>query len=396
MIKKNTYFLRDFRFNRMELAGSLGDLGVLLPLSIGMILINKLSATNVFWIIGLFYILSGLYFRVTVPVQPMKVIGAYAIAYGLTPHQISASTLWMGLVLLFLGLSGLIQLIGKYMPRSTVRGVQLSVGVVLMIKGFKLMADSDPGLSVEVAGPFPIGLILGVVGIILTLLLINNRKLPAALVVIVVGILTGLIIGKPSGFEHAGLGFHFPNLLPYGWFSLPDFWWVLPVLVLPQTPMTIGNAIVSNTDMMHEYFGDKASRATYRSITLSQGLAEIGSFIMGGIPLCHGAGGLAAHYRFGARTAGSNLIIGGIFLLLALFLGDDIFIILNLLPLSILGVLLVFAGLQLAAMIMDLKEKQELFVALFMLGLALTFNLGAAFLSGIAVAFMLKTKRFAV
>jgi len=91
-----------YRFDRLEVAGSLGDLGTLLPLAIGMILLNKLHATNVFVLIGIFYIVAGHYFGVPVPVQPMKVIGAYAIATGLTPTQIVSSSLWMGIFMLFL------------------------------------------------------------------------------------------------------------------------------------------------------------------------------------------------------------------------------------------------------------------------------------------------------
>ncbi|MDH3558650.1 MAG: putative sulfate/molybdate transporter, partial [Deltaproteobacteria bacterium] len=136
-----------YRFDRMEVAGSLGDLGTLLPLAIGMILLNKLHATNVFMLIGFFYIVAGHYFGVPVAVQPMKVIGAYAIATGLTSTQIIASSLWMGVIILFLGTTGLIQVIGKYTPKSTVRGVQLGVGVVLMIKGLKLMILPDPNLA---------------------------------------------------------------------------------------------------------------------------------------------------------------------------------------------------------------------------------------------------------
>ena len=396
MAKTRNDFFPDLLFNRIEVAGSLGDLGTLLPLSIGMILINKLSATNVFCTIGLFYILAGLYFRVPVPVQPMKVIGAYAISVGLTQQQIIASNLWMGFVLLFLGLSGLIQIIGKYIPKSTIRGVQLTVGIVLMTKGFKLMVGHDPNLSVQSIGPIPIGILLGIVGIILTFLLLDNRRLPAALVVIGTGMIVGLFIGKPSGLAYTDIKLHIPDFMPYGWPSWTDFLWVFPVLVLPQTPMTIGNAIIANTDMMHEYFGTKAYRATYRRITLSQGFAEIFSFLLGGIPICHGAGGLAAHYRFGARTAGSNVIIGGIFLLLVLFLGENILSALKLLPFSILGVLLLFAGLQLATMISDLKEKEDFFVALLMVGLALTFNLGIAFIAGILTALMLRSERFSV
>jgi len=375
-----------YRFDRMELAGSLGDLGTLLPLAIGMIVLNHLHATNVFVLIGLFYIVAGHYFEVPVPVQPMKVVGAYAIAAGLTPTQIVASSLWMGVFLLFLGTTGLIQTIGKYTPKSTVRGVQLAVGVILMIKGLKLMIMPDPNLAAQAVGPINLGIILGGAGLTLTFLLLDNRKLPAALVLIVLGILLGLFIGKPFDAASFNWSVHFPKLIPYGWPSLDDFLWVLPVLVLPQIPMTLGNAIISNTDVMHEYFGDRARKATYRSVANSQGLADVVSFFLGGIPMCHGAGGLAAHYRFGARTAGSNLIIGVIFIFLALVFGETMLAILNLLPFSFLGVLLVFAGVQLALMIQDLQDRRDLFVALFMLGIALASNLGVAFILGIVVA----------
>jgi SulP family sulfate permease len=385
-----------YRFDRMEFAGSLGDLGTMLPLAIGMIVLNKLHATNVFILVGFFYIAAGFYFRVTTPVQPMKVIGAYAIAVGLTPTQIVASSLWMGIFVLFLGTTGLIQTIGKYTPKSTVRGVQLGVGVVLMVKGLKLMILPDPNLAIQALGPVSMSIILGTAGLVLTLLLLDNKKLPAALVIIILGIVLGIFIGKPLRAEAFNWSIHFPKLMPYGWPSLDDFLWVLPVLVLPQIPMTIGNAIISNTDVMHEYFGERAYRATYRSVSNSQGIADVVSFFLGGIPMCHGAGGLAAHYRFGARTAGANLIIGGIFVFFALIFGEIMVAILNLLPFSLLGVLLVFAGLQLALMIQDVEDRKDLFVVLLMLGIALASNLAVAFVAGIIVAYALKSDKLTI
>ncbi len=385
-----------YQFNRMEFAGSLGDLGTLLPLAIGMVVINGLHAINVMVTVGLFYIGAGFYFKVPVPVQPMKVIGAYAIAAGLTPLQITASSLWMGVLLLFLGTTGLIHIIAKYTPKSTVRGVQLGVGVILMGKGLNFMIQPDPNLAVQTIGPLSVGIILGVIGMAITLLLLENRKIPAAVVVICGGILVGLLIGQPFKGDAIKIGIHLPRFFPYGMPSLKDIHWVLPVLVLPQIPMTIGNAILSNTDVMHEYFGEKARRASYRSIANSQGIADIISFIWGGIPMCHGAGGLAAMYRFGARTAAANLMIGGIFVLLAVLLGENALVVLKLLPFSILGVLLVFAGAQLAIMILDLKERKDLFVALVMLGITLTVNLAAAFICGIIIAYVLKSRRMHV
>ncbi len=385
-----------FIFNRMEFSGSLGDLGALLPIAIAMIVLNGLNATNVMVTIGVFYILSGLYFKVPVPVQPMKVIGAYAIAVGLTPTQIVASSLWMGIFVLLLGTTGLIHIIGKYTPKSTIRGVQLAVGVILMTKGLKFMIQPDPNLAVQSIGPVNIGIILGIAGLAVTFLLLDNRKIPAAVLVVVGGIIIGLFIGKPLKMEELKIGFYWPRFFPYGLPSLSDMLWVLPVLVLPQIPMTIGNAILSNTDVMHEYFGERAHRASYRSIANSQGIADIISFMWGGIPMCHGAGGLAAMYRFGARSAGANLMIGGIFVILGLVFGQSALHILNLLPLSVLGVLLFFAGVQLALMIQDLTKRKDLFVALVMLGITHTSNLAVAFICGIIIAYALKSGKIRV
>ena len=387
---------RTFRFDRMELAGSLGDLGTLLPLAIGMIVLCDLQATAVFLLVGLFYILAGTYFGVPVAVQPMKAIGAYAIAAGLSAQQITSAGLWMGAILLLLGLTGLIEIIRKYTPKSTIRGVQLALGVVLLTKGLQLIIDEDPGLAVQIAGPVGLGLIIGVVGLVLTFVLLDNKKLPAALVIIALGIVAGLIFGRPMDTSDFHWGLHLPDPLPYGWPEWEVLWWVLPLVVLPQLPMTIGNAILSNVDVSKEYFKDDAARVTPRAATLSQGLANLAVFFFGGMPMCHGAGGLAAHYRFGARTAGSNIIIGGIFVVLALLFGEAVVPVLRLMPLAILVVLLIFAGLQLALMIQDLTDRKDFFVVILMLGLTMVFNLAVAFLAGIVVAYVLKSDWFSV
>ncbi len=387
---------KHYRFDRMEIAGSLGDLGTLLPLAVGMIVLRGVYATNVLIMVGLFYIIAGVYFRVPIAVQPMKAIAAYAIAVGLTTEQIASSCLWMGIFLLFLGITGLIEIIRKYVPISTIRGLQLSLGIVLLTKGLGLMVATDPNLKVQSVGPIPMGLLLGVLGLVLTFILVNNKKLPAALLIIILGLAAGLLIGKPVDTSQFSLGVHLPEPLPYGWPNWNDFLYVLPAVVLPQLPLTIGNAIISNTDLSHQYFQKQAIRVTNRRSAISQGLANLASFFMGGIPMCHGAGGLAAHYRFGARTGGSNLIIGTVFVVLALILGEGLVGVLKLLPLSILGVLLVFAGLQLALMIQDLNDRKDLFTALLMLGLALVFNLGVAFLAGIVVAYAAKNHRIQV
>ena len=114
------------------------------------------------------------------------------------------------------------------------------------------------------------------------------------------------------------------------------------------------------------------------------------------MPLCHGAGGLAAHYRFGARTAGSNIFIGAIFVAFAVFIGDQAIKFLSLIPFSVLGALLVFAGAQLALMILDIKERKDLFIVIAILGITLASNLAFGFLSGIVLAHIFRSSSMKV
>ncbi len=395
-----------YKFDRLEFAGSLGDLGTLLPIAIAMILINGLDATGLMLSIGLFYILAGVYFRVTVPVQPMKVIGAYAIATGISASQIVSSGLLMGIFLLIIGVTGAIDLIGKYTPKAVVRGVQLSTGALLMAEGVRFMAGTsrfqvlrhaaEPYLNVQALGPISIGIPIGIVAGVATLLLLNNRRFPAGLVVVIGGLLLGLILGNHQGFDLLRLGFNLPRILPFGWPAHADFTLALLILVLPQAPMTLGNAVIAYADLSRDYFGEDSSRVTNRATCVTMALANFVSFLFGGMPICHGAGGLAAHYRFGARTAGSNLMIGFIFLSLAVLLGDHAVSVVSLLPMAILGVLLLFAGSQLALTILDMNERKNLFVSLLMLGITLASNLAVAFIVGFIAAHALKSERLSV
>jgi SulP family sulfate permease len=395
-----------YAFNRMEFAGSLGDLGTVLPLAIGMIMVNGLDPSGLFFSVGLFYILAGIYFGITTPIQPMKVIGAYAIATAMTPHQIMASGMLMGACLLLIGATGAITLIGKYTPTATVRGVQLSTGTLLMAEGVKFMIGktrlqelhqmAEPYLAVQQLGPIPVGLIIGIIGACITLLLLENKKMPAGLVIVGLGILIGLVVGTRVGLGDIRPGLYLPRILPLGFPEGADFTFALLALVVPQMPMTIGNAVIADMDLSINYFGDDARRVTGRALCVSMGLGNFLSALLGGMPLCHGAGGLAAHYRFGARSAGSNLIIGAIFILLILVLGNRILAVFNLIPMAILGVLLLFAGSQLALTVLDIKERKEMFVVVTILGITLASNLAAGFIVGIALAYLLRSPKLSV
>ncbi|MGD9106197.1 MAG: putative sulfate/molybdate transporter [Desulfobacterales bacterium] len=395
-----------FKFDRMELAGSLGDLGTLLPIAIAMVLFNGLDALGLFLSVGVFYVFSGIYFGITVPVQPMKVIGAYAIATAMSADQILASSLLMGFFLLIIGITGAIDIISKVTPRSVIRGVQLSTGALLISGGVKFITGTskyqvlqqavEPHLSVQYLGAIPISLVIGAVAAIATLLLLDNKRFPAGLIVVAGGLFAGLALGARFDLSSGGFGFNLPEIHPFAFPGKADFTFALFALALPQLPMTLGNAVLAYTDLSKEYFGNRSEKVTNRKACVSMAFANFISFFLGGMPLCHGAGGLAAHYRFGARTAGSNVMIGTLFLVLAVFLGDDIVGLFNLLPMSILGVLLVFAGSQLTLTILDLNRRKDYFVATLILGITLASNLAAGFIVGMIVAQLLKWDKLSV
>ncbi len=397
---------KNIKFNRMEIAGSLGDLGALLPIAIAMVLVNGLNPVGLFFSIALFFIISGLYFDVTVPVQPMKVIGAYAIATALTPSQILASSLLMGIFLLIIGLTGAIETIKKHTPTAVIRGVQLSTGAMLISGGIKfiigtskfqlLQNAAEPYLSVQFFGPVQIGIVIGVIGGIVTFLFLDNKRFPAGLIVVIGGLIAGLILGARLDMSSGSFGINIPQIFPFPFPEKADFTFALFALVLPQLPMTMGNAVLAYTDLSKEYFKEKSSKVSNRKVCISMALANFLSFCLGGMPLCHGAGGLAAHYRFGARTAGSNLIIGFFLLILALVLGKNIIGFFNLLPMSILGILLVFAGAQLTLTIMDLKTRKEFFVSTMILGITLASNLAVGFIAGMVIAHLLRWDKLSV
>jgi SulP family sulfate permease len=284
--------------------------------------------------------------------------------------------------------------------------VQLSTGVLLVSQGVRLMLgtsrfqilkqSAEPYLVLQQIGWLPIGIVIGLALAFLTLLLLENRRFPAALVVVGAGLLLGVFMGSREGLDQLNIGFYLPELLPSGFPSTADFSFALLVLVLPQIPMTLGNAVIANADLSIQYFPQDGRRVTYRALCISMALGNLLSFFIGGMPMCHGAGGLASRYRFGARTAGSNLFIGAVFLVLAVFLGSHVLAVIYMLPMAALGVLLIFAGAQLALTLLDMQTRKALFVPILMLGITLASNLAVGFLTGIAVAYLLRWKRLSV
>jgi len=387
------------RFDRVELAGAFGDLGTLLPIVVGMILINKLSPSTVLLAFGLFYLATGYYFRLPVPVQPLKAVGAIAIAYPalITEPVIGASGIIFGALLLLFALTGIVDKLAKLFTQPVVRGIQLSLGLVFLKKGIELIVSPQvflnglPGRFAE----YHINLIIGIVVFALVLGLLDNKKFPAALVALAAGIISGFALG---GFNAEALSIG-PTRMQVIFPSLQDFWTAFIMLILPQIPLTIGNACVGTADTCCTLFPQSSSLSKSKAgkFALTMGIANFPAGFFGAVPMCHGTGGLAAHYRFGARTGGAPVMIGAILVVMALAFGEFGFALLAMIPNSVLGVLLVFAGLELCPLVRSLKGNEEYFVALLITGIALAVpNMAWAFGIGIAVDLFIRKLRIKI
>lgn len=339
------------RFDLKELAGAIGDYGTLLPIVVGVVVVTRMPLSPILFFFGLSYILTGLYYRLPIPVEPMKVIGAIAIGGSLTKGEIAGAGIITGLILLGLGLFGGMNQIKKVVPISIIRGIQLVLALTFFQTAFTfIQVDPILGLiSLAIVSAFTLLPVLDI----------------SSLLLFTLGILVGLYHHGAPGFYQ----FQWPFLsLP----SLPELGRGFLAGALPQIPLTLGNSILATSLLVADLFKEKVPEGR---LAKSVGLMCLLSSPFGGLPMCHGAGGLAAQYRFGARTGGSNILSGGILLVVAFFFASKEVI--QLLPYGVLGALLFFSGLQL---LKSAAKTNDYWITL-LTGFLGFFHLAAAFLA---------------
>ncbi|HEX7054864.1 MAG TPA: putative sulfate/molybdate transporter [Burkholderiales bacterium] len=359
------------RYDRAEWAGAFGDLGTLLPFVLAYIAVVKVDPLGMLLAFGLAMVAVGLYYRTPVPVQPMKAIGAVAATQAaqvitITPQAVFAGGLATGLLWLAIGASGLAQRLSRVVPRPVTIGIILGLGFAFMLEGLKMMAS---------------GWLVAGIGLALTLLLLVNRVVPAMLVLLVYGAATALLAdpGLARALASVEPGFRLPS------FALASITWTdvlagVAFLALPQLPLTFGNAVLALTEENNRLFPDRP--VSERTVSLSTGVMNLLGSTIGGVPMCHGAGGMAGHTRFGARTGGAVVILGAILCVVALFFSGSVATLLKIFPTPVLGVVLFLTGAQLALGSCDFsRHKNERFATLVTAGCAV-WNVGLGFVLG--------------
>jgi len=360
------------RFDLPEWAGAFGDLGTLIPFVAAYISILKMDANGLLVAFGVALITVGSLYRTPFPVQPMKAIGAAAVsqatlAAGLGSAAVIGAALTTGVMWILLAVTGLAGRLANWVPRPALLGVVMGLGFSFMLEGIRMMSGSA----------WVAGLLLA-----LTLVLLSRPRVPAMLVLLAIGVAMALMEQPDLIREMRALRPEFRMPAPaWGTLSISDLWTGFILLALPQLPLTFGNAYISITDENNRLFPDRP--VSGRSVAFSTGLMNLGSSLLGGIPMCHGAGGMAGHVQFGARTGGSSIILGSLLLCAGLFLSSSISTIFRMFPQSVLGVILFMAGLQLALGSRDIgAEKADRFVVLATAAFAIS-NVGVAVLFGI-------------
>ena len=336
--------LKPIRFDRNELAGAFGDLGTDLPLLIGVIAASGMDSAGVLILFGLMQVFSGLWYGLPMPVQPLKAFAALVIAQKIPGRVIFGGGLAIGLTMFFLSISGLISGLARLVPKAVVRGIQL--GLALQLSTLALTkyvpADGLPGYALAAAA------------FTLTLLLLGNRRWPAALLVVGLGVVYALVfkLHLPTAAQ-AAFGLRLPT------FHVPapaDILTGAVLLALPQIPLSLGNSILATEQIAHDYFPEH--QLTVGKISFTYALMNLISPFLGGFPVCHGSGGMAGHYAFGARSGGSVILYGGLFLILGLFFSQGFAQLVQLFPLPVLGVLLLFEAVTLLGLLRDIASNR--------------------------------------
>ncbi|WP_234484809.1 putative sulfate/molybdate transporter [Noviherbaspirillum pedocola] len=369
------------RFDRMEWAGAFGDLGTLIPFVTAYIAVLHMDPMGILLGFGLPLVACGWFYRTPFPVQPMKAVGAAAATGAgsmamLHGAPVIAAAWLTGAFWLAIGLSGLATRIARWVPREVGRGIVLGLSLGFMRDGARMMV-SDVGLAAA--------------GLALAFLLRRSKALPAMFALLLLGTAWSLATDASllSELGHVAFAPRWPQ-----WhgsdFSWSDLLTGAIYLALPQIPLTLGNAIIGTKEENNRLFPERP--VSIRGIAVSTGLINLFGATVGGVPMCHGAGGIVAHTSFGARTGGASIILGTLLIGLALGFSGSVELLLRTLPAAVVGVILFIAGALLArGNLPRLADKRSAVLVLLTAGAAL-WNVAAAFVFGLGLAWLLKRR----
>lgn len=364
-----TLKIKSFEFNLRELAGSMGDFGTLFPLAIGYIAVCGLNPAGFLVMMGVANIVTGLLYRLPIPIEPMKVLAVVAIAQHWTPSMVYASGFGMGIVWTVFALIGVMKWIAKVTPDSVIRGIQVALGIILAIEAIKMIST---------------WWVIGVLSIITGLVLGRNRYAPAAIVLMALGLVIMIVKGQFNLVESPRL-----TLPIITGFSPREVWQSFLQAGFAQIPLTATNAVIATSALIKSYWPEKP--VSESRLSLNMGIMNLILPFFGGMPLCHGAGGLAGQYYFGARTGGANIIEGLIEIAMGLFLAGSIAGLFSVFPVAIIGAMMFLVGVELVKFARGIHWDTDIIPMGTTLIVSLLTNMAYGFLSGFVVYYLIKS-----
>ena len=342
------------RFDRNELAGAFGDIGTDLPLIVGVILAANLDSASALILFGVMQVLTALRYRMPMPVQPLKAVAALVIAQKLSANVLFGGGLAIGLLMLLLTVTGLVDLLARVVPKAVVRGIQFGLGLQLATLALKDYVKADGAR----------GYFLAAIAFVIIVILIGNRRYPAALFVIALGLIYAFTFKLDLATVAQGIGFRLPHVYHP---SYQDLVTGFLLLALPQIPLSLGNSVLATRQISQDLFPERP--LTVRGISFTYSMMNLINPFFGGIPTCHGSGGMMGHYAFGGRTGGSVILYGLVYLILGLFFSGSFAQVVHVFPLPILGVLLAIEGMRIMLLIRDTTDKTAEFSIAVLVGI---------------------------
>jgi hypothetical protein len=357
------------RFDRNELSGAFGDIGTDFPLIVGMILAAHLDVASVLIMFGAMQLFTGLLYGMPMPAQPLKAMAVIVIAQKLSGNILYGAGLAICVLMLALTVTGLIGWLARAVPKIVVRGIQFGLGLQLAYLALKDYIPADGRWGFALAGA----------AFLLTLLLLGNRRLPPAPFVIALGIIYAIAFKLTGALPAHGFGVRLPMLHVPAWHDVTTGFLLL---ALPQLPLSLGNSILATRQVSEDLFPER--KVTIKKISATYSIMNLINPFFSGVPTCHGSGGIAGHYAFGGRTGGSVMIYGMLYLGLGLFFSRGFATAVQLFPLPVLGVILLFEALALMRLTRDTAGNPADFAIVLLVGL-ICFGVPYGYVVGLVV-----------
>ncbi len=370
-------------FKISEWSGAFGDLGTLIPLAFALIVFNHFHPARLLFLWGIVYVITGSYFKIPISVQPLKAMSVIAIASAIPAELLSTTAFFYGIILVILSATGIINQLQKLFSPAITKGIQLGVGLILAKKAIELLYSN--GLFIQsTSTTIVLNICLFLALLILFWFLQFKKKIPLSLI---------LILGSV-----AFVFLFFPNLFTFNktQYSLveltkPKLQFIanaFVILIIPQLPLTLGNAVFAANDVAHTLYKQQAQKVTPKKLCSSIGISNVLIGLFGGFPICHGSGGIAAHSQFGGKTGGTTVILGTILITLALF--SPLTSIIFLIPIPILSAMLFYDSVRMCTFTLNLSSYKEIIIAT-IIGLISfgTKNLTIALIAGLVTEYII-------